>query len=70
MSINLKIPNGHFTLEEELYKLIAKVANNPYEVALSRGDTSIFSALTYMADTVELKNEIEKLLDELFKEYY
>lgn len=70
MSINLKNTKWSFHIGRGTFtNLIAKVANNPYEVALSRGDTSIFSALTYMADTVELRNEIEKLLDELFKDY-
>ncbi|PEN98182.1 hypothetical protein CN553_11145 [Bacillus cereus] len=69
MSINLKNTKWSFHIGRGTFtNLIAKVANNPYEVALSRGDTSIFSALTYMADTVELKNEIENLLDEFFKE--
>lgn len=66
-SINLKNTKWSFHIGRGTFtNLIAKVANNPYEVALSRGDTSIFSALTYMADTTELKLEIEKLLDELF----
>lgn len=54
------IGRGTFT------NLIAKVANNPYEIALSRGDSSIFSALTYMADSNELKQSIEKVLDDMF----
>lgn len=55
------IGRGFFT------NLIAKTAKNPYDVALARGDRSIFSALTYMADTEEMKDQIEKLLDEIFQ---
>lgn len=66
-SLNLMSTKWSFHIGRGTFtNLIAKVANNPYEIALSRGDSSIFSALTYMADSNELKYSIEKILDDMF----
>ena len=66
-SINLISTKWSFHIGRGTFtNLIAKVAHNPYEIALSRGDSSIFSALTYMADSTELKHSIEQILDDMF----
>lgn len=68
-SINLRSSKWSFHIGRGFFtNLIAKTAKNPYDVALARGDRSIFSALTYMSDTEEMKKEVEKLLDEIFQE--
>lgn len=66
-SLNLQSTKWSFHIGRGIFtNLVAKLAKNPYEIALARGDLSIYSALTYMADTEEMKTEIERLLDELF----
>lgn len=69
-ALNLQSTKWSFHIGRGIFtNLTAKSAKNPYEVALARGDRSIFSALTYMADTPEMKAEVEKLLEEIFMSY-
>lgn len=67
-AINLKSTRWSFHIGRGTFtNLLAKVAKNPYEIALPRGDKSILSALTYMADTEEMRKTIESLLDDIYK---
>lgn len=70
-SVNLQSTKWSFHIGRGTFtNLLAKAAKNPYEIALARGDRSIFSALTYMADTEEMKRQIESLLDEIYQDGY
>ncbi|MCU5095644.1 MULTISPECIES: tyrosine-type recombinase/integrase [Bacillus cereus group] len=57
------IGRGTFT------NLIANEAQNPYEIAHLRGDSSLESALSYMASTPRMHKKIEEKLDNMHEEY-
>ncbi|MGM0715008.1 site-specific integrase [Brevibacillus parabrevis] len=66
-ALNLRTTKWSFHIGRGIFtNLIGKLAKNPYELALARGDMSIFSALTYMADTDDMKKEIERLINDVF----
>ncbi|MGE7272161.1 hypothetical protein ACQKK5_11960 [Brevibacillus panacihumi] len=53
-ALNLQSTKWSFHIGRSIFtNLTAKTAKNPYEVALAKGDLSIYSALTYMSDTPE-----------------
>lgn len=57
------IGRGTFT------NLIANEAQNPYEIAHFRGDSSLDSALTYMVSTPRMHEKIEGKLADMYKSY-
>ncbi|MGR6002512.1 hypothetical protein ACT7C0_06535 [Bacillus cereus] len=57
------IGRGTFT------NLIANEAQNPYEIAHLRGDSSLESALSYMVSTPRMHKKIEEKLDNMHEEY-
>lgn len=57
------IGRGTFT------NLISDNAKNPYDIASMRGDNSIESALTYLANSVRVHNKLTDSVNNMYTEY-
>lgn len=67
-SINLQSTRWSFHIGRGTFtNLLAKVAKNPYDIALPRGDQNIRSSLTYISDHSETKKRIEELIDKIYE---
>ncbi|ASJ54549.1 hypothetical protein BP422_13860 [Brevibacillus formosus] len=49
--------------------LLSEEAANPYDIALPRGDDSLVSAMAYQGNTMRMKENLERRMDEMYKNY-
>ncbi|MGR5882817.1 hypothetical protein ACT7DC_22555 [Bacillus cereus] len=49
--------------------LLAEEAQNPYDIALPRGDSNLSSSLVYQGNTLRMKENLERRMDDLYKGY-
>lgn len=49
--------------------LLAEEAENPYDIALPRGDTNLSSSLVYQGNTERMRKKLENRMQELYKNY-
>ena len=49
--------------------LLAESAQNPYDIALPRGDKNLSSSMVYLGDTQRMKTNLEKRIGELYDGY-
>ncbi|MEE4567215.1 hypothetical protein V2U94_06175 [Paenibacillus polymyxa] len=49
--------------------LLAEEANNPYDIALPRGDSNLASSLVYQGNTERMRRKIESRMQYLYKGY-
>lgn len=49
--------------------LLAEVAENPYDIALPRGDSNLASSLVYLGNTERMKKKLESRMENLYKDY-
>ena len=63
MKWSTHIGRGTFT------NIVAENAENPYEIAHLRGDSSIDSSLTYMVSTERIHKKIEEKFSNMHEEY-
>ncbi|WP_231571297.1 tyrosine-type recombinase/integrase [Gordoniibacillus kamchatkensis] len=49
--------------------LLAEEAQNPYDIALPRGDSSLSSSIVYQGNTLRMKENLEARMNDLYKDY-
>lgn len=49
--------------------LLAEEADNPYDIALPRGNSNLSSSLVYQGNTERMRNKLENRMQELYKGY-
>jgi len=49
--------------------LLAEEADNPYDIALPRGDSNLASSLVYQGNTERMRKKLEDRMQHLYKDY-
>lgn len=49
--------------------LLAEEAQNPYDIALPRGDSNLSSSMVYQGNTLRMKENLENRMNDLYKDY-
>jgi|UniRef100_A0A8R1HVV5 integrase len=49
--------------------LLAEEADNPYDIALPRGDSNLASSLVYQGNTERMRKKLENRMQHLYKDY-
>lgn len=49
--------------------LLSESAQNPYDIAIPRGDSTLAAALVYQGNTKRMKENLEKRMEEMYKDY-
>lgn len=49
--------------------MLAEFAENPYDIAVPRGDSSLLSSLRYVKGTVRFREKLEERLSQMYEDY-